>query len=170
MATTDRCSGIMPPDSTDNSNPRYLMEVSSKWITDKWTYLYSTIIYIRHPWMSYNPILLYIANQRNGHGSTLSMVLLWLLCWKLYLVDLWWDNPVLQDLFWAPRGAVWWLFWARFLCLPFILRMPNYCWSWKQRKLWCKYLIYFELYVVILFKTHCLLKICSNVIFLFLVL
>ena len=162
MATTDRCSGIIPPDGTENSNSRYLMEVSNKWIADKWTF---TIICIRQPIISYNPILLFIANQRNGHGCTLSMVLLWLLFWQLYLVDVWWDNPVLQGLFWATRGAIWWLLWARFLCLPFSLRMPNHCWSWKQRKLWCKYLIYFKLYVF--FFTQYLLNSYSNVIFVF---
>ena len=114
MATTDRCIGILPSEGSDDSSKKYLMEVSIKcrtirflpsiWIMPHRTRINITII-----------LLYYIANQGNRHGCTLPMVLFLLLFQKLQLVDVWWNHPVLRNLFWAARGALRWLLWVRFL-------------------------------------------------------
>ena len=114
MATTDRCIGILESDGSDDSSTKYLMEVSIKRRTIR--FLPSKISLPHRTRINITIILPYcIANQGNRHCRTLPMVLFILLFSKLQLVDVWWNNAVLRDLFRAPRGALRRLLWARFL-------------------------------------------------------
>ena len=136
MATTDKCTGITPLDGSDNpntrdlvdgTNTRDLIEVSTikciikytiKWNYDETTKFRASIIFD------------FVANKKDQDRRRLSMVLFGILPWELHLVDVRWNNQVLQSLQRATGKTLRQLFWIRVFKLSSAFRMPLDCRSY----------------------------------------
>ena len=136
MATTDKCTGIAPLDGSDNPNTRDLVEVTNtrdlmegsnikciikctiKWNYDETTKFKALIIFD------------FVENTKYKKCRRLSMVLFGILPWELHLVDVRWNNQVLQSLQRAAGKSLRQLLWIRIFKLSSAFRMPLDCRSY----------------------------------------